>query len=146
MRARQANHDREESNMTEARVSEFAFTKLVVKDLQAMAAFYRTVCGYGEGQFVEAAIGARPVEEIIFSKPQGRAELVLLKYLEGPQSSPSGVITAFNTPDLDAFQMRVLAAGGAVIDPIKPLEFGTSRMRIAFFADIEGFLLEVLER
>lgn len=132
--------------MTEARISQFAFTKLVVKDLQAMATFYRSVCGYGEGQFLEAEIAGQPVAEIIFSKPEGGAEVVLLTYLGGPLPSPSGVITAFNTPDLDAFEARVLAAGGTVVEPIKALEFGATRMRIAFYADIEGFLLEVLER
>lgn len=127
-------------------MSEFAFAKLVVKDLDAVADFYRAVCGFGEGQRLEDAIAGRPIVEIVFAKPEGGAELVLLAYADGPDPSPSGVMIAFNTPDLDAFQARVLAAGGSVVEAIKPLEFGGNHMRIAFFEDIEGYLLEVLER
>src|SRR4051812_22688216 len=109
-----------------------AFTKLVVRDLQASAAFYRAVCGYGEGQFVRSQIGGRPMEEIIFRRPEGQAGLIILTYTEGPAPSPSGVITGFNTRDLDAFQARVLAAGGQVVQEIKPLSFGSAQMRYAF--------------
>ena len=56
------------------------------------------------------------------------------------------MIIVFDTPDLDAFQARVLAAGGSVVEAIKVLEFGGNRMRMGIFADIEGYLLEVLER
>ncbi len=132
--------------MTGKRISEVAFAKLVVRDLDAMAAFYRAVCGYGEGQRLEDAITGRPIIEIVFGKPEGGAELILLTFVDGPAPSPSGVMIVFNTPDLDAFQARVLAAGGVVVDPVKPLEFGGNRMRIGIFADIEGYLLEVLER
>ena len=132
--------------MTGKRISAVAFAKLVVKDLDAMADFYRAVCGYGDGQRLEDAIAGRPIVEIVFAKPEGGAELVLLTFTDGPLPSPSGVMIAFDTPDLDAFQARVLAAGGSVVEEIKPLEFGGNRMRIGFYADIEGYLLEVLER
>lgn len=132
--------------MTGKRMSEVAFVKLVVRDLDAMAAFYRAVCGYGDGQRIEDAIAGKPVVEIVFGKPEGGAELVLLTYINEPAPSPSGVMIAFNTRDLDAFQARVLAASGSVVEPIKPLEFGGNRMRMGIFADIEGYLLEVLER
>lgn len=132
--------------MTEKRISVVAFAKLVVQDLDAMATFYRAVCGYGDGQRIEDAIAGRPIVEIVFGKPEGGAELVLLTFSEGPPPSPSGVIIVFDTPDLDAFQARVLAAGGSVVEAIKVLEFGGNRMRMGIFADIEGYLLEVLER
>ena len=126
--------------------AKFAFTKLVVHDLHKAAAFYRAVCEYGEGQIVKAAIAGRPVEEIIFRAPERGIELVLLTFLEEPPPSPNGVITAFDTPDLNAFQERLLNAGGTVVEPIKRIEFGANRMQIGFFADPEGFLLEVMER
>ena len=40
----------------------------------------------------------------------------------------------------------MLGAGGSVIEAIKPLEFNGNRMRMGIFADIEGYMLEVLER
>ncbi len=132
--------------MTTKRISAVSFPKLVVRDLDAVAQFYRAVCGYGEGQRIEDAIAGRPIVEIVFSRPEGGAELVLLKFAEGPPPSPSGVMIAYDTDDLDAFQARVLGAGGSVVEAIKPLEFNGNRMRMGIFADIEGYMLEVLER
>lgn len=132
--------------MAQERISSVAFPKLVVRDLEAMAGFYRAVCGYGEGQRIEDAIAGRPIAEIVFSRPEGGAELVLLTFTEEPPPSPSGVMIAYDTPDLDAFQARVLSAGGFVLEAIKPLEFNGNRMRMGIFADIEGYVLEVLER
>jgi predicted enzyme related to lactoylglutathione lyase len=132
--------------MADAPHASVAFIKLVVRDLQASAAFYRAVCGYGEGQFVRSQIGGRPMEEIILPRPDGQAGLILLAYTEGPPPAPSGVISGFNTRDLDGFQARVLAAGGSVVQEIKPLTFGAAQMRYAFFADPEGYVMEVIER
>jgi predicted enzyme related to lactoylglutathione lyase len=120
-----------------------AFIKLVVPDLQAAARFYRAVFGYGEGQLVKSSIADRPMEEIIFPKPEGGTELILLEYPGGPAPSPSGIIAGFATADLDGFQARVLAAGGSVVQPIKPLSVGG---RFAFFADTAGYVMEVIER
>lgn len=126
--------------------AKFAFTKLVVRDLDKAAAFYRSVCGYDEGYRVQDALFGRPIEEVIFRRPEGRTELVLLAYLQGPLTSAGDAMTAFDTPDLDAFQSRVLAAGGTVAEPIRVVEFGSTRMRIGFFRDVDGYLLEVIER
>ena len=124
----------------------FAFTKLVVRDLAKADAFYRAVCGYREGQWVTATVLGRPAQEVIYRKPEGGVEMVLLVYLDGPPSVAGDVTTAFDTPDIDAFQARLLAAGGAVAEAIKDLEFNGNRMRIAFFTDPEGYLLEVMQR
>jgi predicted enzyme related to lactoylglutathione lyase len=124
----------------------FAFTKLVVHDLAKEAAFYQAVCGYREPELLKAEMGGRPIEEIILRNPEGELDLVLLTYVgEGPPI-PGGEITAFDTDDLDACQARVLDAGGSIVHAIVSVEVGTSRMRIAFFADPEGHLLEVMER
>ena len=124
----------------------FAFTKLVVRDLSKADAFYRTVCGYSEGQWVTDTAGGRPIQEVIYRRPEGGLELVLLTYLDGAVGSAGDVITAFDTPDLDAFQARLLAAGGAVAEAIRDLEFNGNPMRIAFFTDPDGYLLEVMQR
>jgi hypothetical protein len=106
----------------------------------------RAVCGYGEGQWVKDTFGGRPIQEVIYRKPEGGLEMVLLAYLDGSFSSAGGVIIAFDTPDLDAFQARVLCAGGAVADAIRNLEFNGNKMRIAFFTDPDGYPLEVMQR
>lgn len=124
----------------------FAFTKLVVHDLEKEAAFYRAVCGYGDGELLEADIAGRPIEELVLRTPEGVLDLVLLSYPGEPLSCWNGVITGFDTADLDAYQARLLNAGGTVVDAIKSIDIGPSRMRIGIFADPEGHLLEVMER
>ena len=132
--------------LDKSRRVEFAFTKLIVRDLERATAFYRAVCEYGEGYTVDATMADRPIRETILARPGGGAELVLLTQLDGAHPSSGNVVTAFNTVDIDAFQARVLAAGGTVIEPIKELSFNGNSMRIAFFDDPEGLLLEVMER
>jgi predicted enzyme related to lactoylglutathione lyase len=124
----------------------FAFTKLVVQDLEREAAFYRAVCGYGEGDVLKGDIAGRPVEEIILRTPDGALDLILLSYLGEAPSSSSSEITAFDTGDLDACQAHLLDAGGTVVEAIKCVTVGTDAMRIGIFADPEGHLLEVMER
>jgi predicted enzyme related to lactoylglutathione lyase len=137
------DHKDGELNMPEIYPARFAFLKLVVPDLQAAARFYREVFGYGEGRYVASTIADRPMEEFIFPRPEGGTELILLAYTDGATPSPSGVIAGFATPDLEAFQARVLGAGGSVVQEIKPLGAGG---RFAFFADPAGYVMEVIER
>jgi predicted enzyme related to lactoylglutathione lyase len=124
----------------------FAFTKLVVHDLVKEAAFYCAVCGYREPELLKADMGGRPIEEIILRTPEGVLDMVLLTYIGKPPPTQGGEITAFDTADLDAYQARVLDAGGSIVHSIRWIEVGANTMRIAFFADPEGHLLEVMER
>jgi predicted enzyme related to lactoylglutathione lyase len=124
----------------------FAFARLVVRDLAKQAAFYRAAFGYGEGLTIRDAINGRAIEEVIFNAPDGKVELILLQFQDGPAPSPTGVMIGFYTQDLDALQARVLAAGGEVAQPIGPLQMPAGPTRFAFFADPEGHLLEVIER
>lgn len=124
----------------------FAFTKLVVRDLERSAAFYRAVCGYGEGHLVRSTIAGRRMRELIFRNAAGATEMMLLAYDDGPAPSGEGVITGFNTPDLDAFEARLLAAGGTVLDPIATIEIGDVKIRLAFYFDCEGYGVEAIER
>ena len=132
--------------LDKSRKVEFSFTKLIVRDLDGATAFYQAVCEYGDGYTVEATMADRPIRETILARPGGGAELVLLSYLDGSHPTAGSVVSAFNTVDIDAFQARVLAAGGTVVEPIKEVSFNGNTMRIAFFADPEGFLMEVMER
>jgi predicted enzyme related to lactoylglutathione lyase len=124
----------------------FAFAKLVVRDLEREVAFYRTVCGYGEGDVLQGEIAGRPVEEVILRRPEGALDLVLLRYLGETSSAGSSEITAFDTDDIEGWQARLVDAGGTVVDPIRWFTIGANTMRIGYFADPEGHLLEVMER
>jgi len=123
-----------------------AFTKLIVHDLEKMAAFYRDVYGLHAVDRVRGeSIGSEEIDEIMLSKdPSARfGSLVLLKYL-GRGPSPSGeLILGFTTDDLPALLDRVRAAGGAVTAPIK--EIPELHLRVAFATDLEGHLAELVQ-
>lgn len=134
--------------MSQNRPARYGFPKMVVRDLQREIAFYRAVIGYEGGQFIEGEITGRPIEEIVFFGPENNVELMILAYKDdhAPQPDPSGVINGFFTSDLDAFETRVLAAGGSIVQPIGPLSLPGMDTRLAFYADPEGYMLEVIEQ
>jgi predicted enzyme related to lactoylglutathione lyase len=123
----------------------FSFTKLVVHDLEELAAFYHEVYGLHAVKRVSERIGREEIDEIMLSPDPAAAygSLVLLKYL-GRGPSPSGeLILGFTTPDLPALLERLRAAGGAVVAPIQ--EMPELRLRVAFAADPEGHVAELVQ-
>jgi len=123
----------------------FAFTKLVVHDLEKAAAFYRDVFGLHAVNRVREKIGAEEIDEIMLS-PDPKAAwgpLVLLRYVDrGP--SPNGEsILGFTTDDLPALLERLETAGGRIAAPIK--EMPELRIRVAFATDPEGHLAELVQ-
>jgi predicted enzyme related to lactoylglutathione lyase len=123
----------------------FAFTKLVVHDLEKSAAFYRDVYGLHAVKRVRERIGPDEIDEIMLSPDPGAAwgALVLLHYL-GRGPSPCGeLILGFTTSDLPALLERLRAAGGAVVAPIRAMpELG---LCVAFAADPEGHVAELVQ-
>jgi predicted enzyme related to lactoylglutathione lyase len=124
----------------------FAFTKLVVHDLEKLAAFYGEVYGlHAVSRLRGESIGREEIDEIMLSPdPQAAfGSFVLLKY-PGRAPSPTGeVILGFTTDDLAALLDRVRAAGGSVHAPIKEMpELG---LRVAFATDPEGHLAELVQ-
>jgi lactoylglutathione lyase len=123
-----------------------AFTKLIVHDLEKLAAFYREVYGLQAVNRVRGeSIGGEEIDEIMLSAdpkaPFG--SFVLLKYL-GRAPSPTGeLILGFTTDDLPALLDRVRAAGGGVHAPIKDMP--ELKIRVAFATDPEGHLAELVQ-
>jgi len=124
----------------------FSFTKLVVHDVEKMAAFYREAYGLHAVNRVRGeSIGGEPIDEIMLSAdPNAQwSSLVLLQYL-GRGPSPDGeVILGFTTADLPALLERVRAAGGRLVDPIRDLP--ELKVRVAFATDPEGHLAELVQ-
>lgn len=120
------------------------FTKLVVDDLDKVAAFYAAVCGLVEEGRAEDEIAGRPMQELYFkSDPPGTGTFTLTKFVGGPAGSRPGVILGFVTDDIDAFVDRAQSAGASVEQAAHPRpEHG---VKVAFLNDIEGNLLEVVE-
>ena len=124
--------------------SHFGFTKLIVQDLEAMATFYKDVAGLTESGRVQAAVGDRAIDEILFNATgEGGPTLVLFKFLDRDAPATEEAILGFVTPDLEAFVQRTKAGGGAVVTDIETqVEHG---VKVAFVTDPEGHLLEVVE-
>jgi predicted enzyme related to lactoylglutathione lyase len=130
----------------------FGFTKLVVKDLAAMATFYRAVYGlHPVDRICGERIGDEEIDEIVLSadpnttwSPTATSSwLVLLKYVDRSPPSNGEVILGFMTDDLPALLERVRASGGDVYSPIE--EMPEQGLRVAFATDPEGHLAEVIQ-
>lgn len=123
-----------------------AFTKLVVHDLERMAAFYREAYGLHAVQRVQGErIADEEIDEIMLSSDPSAVygSLVLLRYL-GRHAAPNGeVILGFTTDDLTALLERVRAAGGSPVGAVQ--EMPERRLRVAFATDPEGHLAELVQ-
>jgi predicted enzyme related to lactoylglutathione lyase len=124
----------------------FSFTKLIVHDLEKLAAFYRDVYGLHAVNRVRGeSIGGEEIDEIMLSAdPNAQwSSFVLLKYLGRAPSPTDEVILGFTTGDLSALLDRVRAAGGSVHAAAKDLPH--LGVRVAFAKDPEGHLAELVE-
>ena len=122
----------------------FAFTKLVVADLDASAAFYAGVFGLREQYRVKDDIGGRSMQEILFEPTApGGATFVLLHFDDPPEPPVGSVLGGFVTDEIDDVFARAVATGATVVDPVHDApEHG---VRVGFLADPDGHLLEVCE-
>jgi predicted enzyme related to lactoylglutathione lyase len=122
----------------------FAFTKFVVADLEASAAFYTDVFGVQEQRRVKDDIGGRAIEEILFeSTAPGGASFVLLHFADTPEPATGSVIGGFLTDDIDELFPRAVAAGATVVEP--PHDAPEHGVRVGFLADRDGHLLEICQ-
>ena len=125
----------------------FAFTKLVVHDLEKMAAFYRAAYGLLPIARFQERIGDEPIDEIILGAepgaPMAPGSLVLLRFLERPAATPGEVLLGFTTDDLPGLLERIEAAGGAVYAPIRRMP--ALGLSVAFARDPEGHLAELVQ-
>jgi predicted enzyme related to lactoylglutathione lyase len=123
---------------------DFAFTKLIVGDLDRSAAFYRDVFGLTEDRRIDATVTGRAICEIILTSPKpAPATLVLFAFLDQPKPAAGDSILGFYTSDIAALVERAVRAGGSIAQPIESMpEHG---LKVAFVKDNEGHLIEVVE-
>lgn len=126
--------------------SHFAFTKLVVRDLDRLVDFYGSVYGLHPVHRVRGErIGGEEIDEVMMSPDPSAtwSSLVLLEYTGRPDARSDEVILGFTTDDLPALLERVEAAGGNVHAPMK--EMPELKIRVAFVKDPEGHLAELVQ-
>lgn len=122
----------------------FGFTKLVVQDLDAMAAFYKGVAGLSELARVQDKVGDREIDEIMFHPTEpGGATFVLFKFRDRAAPASEEVILGFQTSDIVDFVDRTRSLGGAIVTEIE--EKAAHGVKVAFVTDPEGHLIEVVE-
>lgn len=122
----------------------FGHIKLAVDDIDRCAVFYREVCGLVELGRADAIMNGRAGTEVMFAPTcEGGPMLILVKFHDSSPSRGADVLLGFRTADLEAFCARVQAAGGRVTQEIRSVpEHG---VEVAFVADVEGNVLEVLQ-
>ena len=119
------------------------FTKLVVRDLDRCADFYREVCDLREMLRLESVMNHRPMREVMFEYQDGStAPLVIMEYLDGTEPTHGQSVTVIFTDDLDAFVERVERCGGRMDER---REDSKNDCRIAFWFDPEGNLMETVQ-
>lgn len=131
--------------MADVRKASFTFTKLMVDDLEKMAAYYQEVYGLNQLQRVQAELAAEPVDEIMMGPGQqvSTESLTLLKYVKRPNPPRGEVIVGFVTQDLPALLARAQRAGGSLLQDIR--EMPEHGVKVAFVKDPEGHLAEVVQ-
>lgn len=123
----------------------FSFTKLVVDDLEQMAAFYTRVYDLEQVRRVRDQICEEAIDEIIlgFGGEMAPGSLILLRFVDRPPPRNGEVLLGFTTGDLPALLDRVVAAGGRIHAAIK--EIPEMKLRVAFATDPEGHLAELVQ-
>lgn len=121
----------------------FAFTKLVVDDLEATTKFYEDVFALRSLNRIQAEIAGSSVDEIILGT-DARMGPILLRWLDGRPVPRGEVILGVVTPDIHSVFDRAKGSGGRVhVLPEVSAEAGG--VMVGFLEDPEGHLIEVVE-
>ncbi len=130
--------------MGNAAPASYSFTKLVVRDLDAMTRYYGDVYGLAPIRRVHAEIDGAPIYEIILGRDGSYGGLILLHWVDQPPPSTGEVILGFTTPDIGALFGRAVSGGGMVRAAPAPSE-EAGGLVVGLVEDPEAHLAEVVE-
>ncbi|PRX99741.1 VOC family protein [Allonocardiopsis opalescens] len=124
----------------------FRFTKIVVDDLDAQAAFYSAVLGQVVGHRFGGGEGDGVFEEVVMGPARGDdgPSLLLVRYPRRRTPRPGEAVLGFAVADVDETVRAAEAAGGVV--RAEPRFLPQVAMRVARVEDPEGHLLEIVQQ
>ena len=126
----------------------FAFTKIIVDDLDRLDAFYRPVFEMQQLMRMQIDVGGDPMEEIVYSVGGGApAEpfFALFKFIGRKPPQPGETMLGFMVEDLDGVLLRIATHGGHTVYAPAIYGEGEAASRVGFAADPDGRLIELVE-
>ena len=124
----------------------FAFTKIVVADLDAAEHFYAQTLGLSRVTYIEFGEGPGQLQEVILAVPDGgpgSPQLNLIRYPNRPMSAPGETVIGFMVDDVEATVTAFSAAGGCITVPV--VEMPDHRIKLAYASDLDGHIIEVIQ-
>lgn len=120
----------------------FAFTKIVVADLDTSEQFYSRTLGLERLAYIEFGEGPGQLQEVILAVPGG-AQLNLVRYPNKPMLAPGETVIGFMVDDVDETVATMGDAGARITVPV--LEMPDHRLKLAYVADIDGHIIELIQ-
>jgi len=120
------------------------FSKLIVSDEEALAAYYGAVYGLNVLARVDgdsAGTGER-FREVIMGPGTDMSEgtIVMFNFIDREKPRDQQLIAGFMVDDLDALVERITANGGKLVGPVR--DQPDHGVRVVFSEDPEGILAE----
>ena len=127
---------------------DYAYTQIMVDDVEAMKDFFSSVFGMREIQRISVDF-AEPVVEVMMGCGESPTHLlVLIQVLSGPKIVHGESMLGFVTDEFDAVLERAIAHGAKVVKEVGGLADSdeiSGMTRIAIFEDPEGHNCQIIE-
>jgi len=125
-------------------VTSFAYAKVVVKDSDALSAFYTEALGLTAAVRIEEGEGDHAFVEHFFSVGAAAPpQIVLISYKNRPAPAAGESIIALMVDDVDKTLEAIERAGGRTTVPA--FNIAEHNMRMAYAADPEGHSIELMK-
>lgn len=124
-------------------IKAYAFTKIIVADLAAMERFYCEALGLSVRTRIAVDKPGYTLRETVLVVGESSTLLNLVQYLDRPCPAPGEAVVGLSVDDINAVIAAATGAGGSLVTP--PVEIPDHQLKVAYIADPEGHLLELLQ-
>jgi lactoylglutathione lyase len=124
----------------------FAFTKIVVTDLDASEQFYSQALGLSRVTCIEFGEGPEELQEVVLAVPNGAsgsAQLALIRYPNKPVHAPGETVIGFMVDDVDETAAGMINAGARITVPVQ--EMPDHRLKLAILVTPDGHTIEIIQ-